>query len=208
MQKGHRRRIRNLLLDRKLQLRYTLIMVTLSSLLTAGLGYIWYSQMRETSMTVEVKALGAMSVDSAEIQHLRQEMKAQDNLRLLALVGFGVLFALVLAMYGIVLTHKIAGPLHKITGYMSDIADGDLKEIWNLRKGDQLQEFFREFRIMHSALRDREQQDLAALDRVIEAAEAELARARGESGNVIDLDEQLVALRGMRDDKKRRLDPS
>lgn len=205
MQQGHRRQIRNFLLDPKLQLRYALMMVTLSSLLTAGLGYIWYRQMRETSMTVEVKALGAMSVDSAEIQQLRQEMKAQDNLRLFALVGFGVLFALVLAGYGIVLTHKIAGPLHKITRHMSDVKEGDLKEIWNLRKGDQLQEFFFEFKQMHAALRDREQQDLELLEQVIEAVESELARGKSEGSALFDIDTQLAALRRMRDEKQRRL---
>jgi nitrogen fixation/metabolism regulation signal transduction histidine kinase len=206
MQQGHRRRIRNYLLDPKLQLRYTLMMVTLSSLLTAGLGYIWYRQMRETSMTVEVKALASMDVDAAEIQQLRKEMKAQDNLRLLALVGFGLLFALVLAGGGIILTHKIAGPLYKIGRHMGDLKNGDLKEIWNLRKGDQLQEFFGEFKEMHTALREREQDELDTLNQVIESAEAELTRIKSE-GQLVDMDQQLAALRELRDQKEGRLNP-
>jgi len=198
---AHHRSIRNYLLDRKLQLRYTLFMVLLSSLLTAGLGYIWYRQMRETSMTVEVKALASMDVDSGEIQQLRREMKGQDNLRLLALVGFGVLFALVLAGYGIVLTHKIAGPLFKIGRHMIDVKEGKLKPIWNLRKGDQLQEFFSLFKQMHTALRQREEEDLASLKQVIETAEGQLAKAQAE----LEMDGPLSVLREMRDQKEARL---
>lgn len=200
----HRRRIRNYLLDSKLQLRYAFAMVLLSSLLTAGLGYIWYRQMRETSMTVEVKALASMDVDTSEIQQLRSEMKSQDNLRLLALVGFGVLFALVLLGYGIVLTHKIAGPLFKIGRYMQDVKEGRLGPVYDLRKGDQLQEFFEVYKVMHNALRDRQRQEVEVLARALEVTEAQLARAK-EAGALLDMEQPLTALRELRDRKEASL---
>ena len=92
MAQGHRRSIRNYLLDSKLQLRYTLVMVLISSALVGGLGYIWYSQMRETSKSVEVKALVNMPEEA--IQQLEEEMASQDQMRLLVLVGFGALLVL------------------------------------------------------------------------------------------------------------------
>ena len=200
----HKRSIRNYLLDSKLQLRYAMAMVMLSSLLTAGLGYIWYRQMRETSMTVEVKALASMDVDDDEIQQLRGEMKSQDNLRLLALVGFGVLFALVMLGYGIVLTHKIAGPLFKVGRYMTDVKEGKLGPVYNLRKGDQLQEFFEVYKGMHNALRERQREELALLTKVVETTESQLARAK-EAGVLLEMEQPLTALRELRDKKQTSL---
>lgn len=204
MAEVHRRRIRNYLLDSKLQLRYAAVMVLLSSLLTAGLGYIWYRQMRETSMTVEVKALASMDVDGQEIQQLRQEMKSQDNLRLMALVGFGLLFAMVLMGYGIVLTHKIAGPLFKVAKYMTEVKAGKIGPVYNLRKGDQLQEFFEVYKQMHVALRHREEEELKAINQVLETAESQLARAK-ESGANLEMDQALATLRELRDQKAERI---
>jgi len=204
MAEVHRRRIRNYLLDSKLQLRYATAMVLLSSLLTAGLGYIWYRQMRETSMTVEVKALASMDVDGQEIQQLRQEMKSQDNLRLMALVGFGLLFAMVLMGYGIVLTHKIAGPLFKVGKYMTEVKEGRIGPVYNLRKGDQLQEFFEVYKEMHIALRHREEEELKAVNQVLETTESQLARAK-ESGANLEMDQALAALRELRDQKAERI---
>ena len=46
-------------------------MVLISSLLVGGLGYIWYSQMRETSKSIEVKALVNMHLMSHLIEESR-----------------------------------------------------------------------------------------------------------------------------------------
>lgn len=199
----HKRRIRNYLLDSKLQLRYTLIMVLISSALTGVLGYIWYRQMRETSKTVEVKAL--ISLTEHEIQQLQDEMKSQDRLRLGVLVGFGVIFALVVAAYGIILTHKVAGPLFKITRYMTEIKDGRIGPIYDLRRGDQLRDFYAVFKEMHISLRQDVEQDLSTLNEVIQSAESHMAKI-GEEGGAGDLERSLAALREMRDRKEARLD--
>jgi len=202
MAQGHRRSIRNYLLDSKLQLRYTLVMVLISSLLVGGLGYIWYSQMRETSKSVEVKALVNMPEEA--IQQLQDEMASQDQMRLLVLVGFGVLFALVVAGGGIMLTHKVAGPLFKISRYMTEIKEGRLGPIYDLRRGDQLHDFFETFKQMHSALRSGVEAEVGTLNEVIQAAESHLAQIGTESGTS-DLEGQLEALRELRDRKEASL---
>jgi nitrogen fixation/metabolism regulation signal transduction histidine kinase len=194
----HRRSIRNYLLDSKLQLRYTLVMVMISSMLVGGLGYIWYSQMRETSKSVEVKALVNMPEEA--IQELQDEMASADQLRLLVLVGFGLLFAIVVAGGGIMLTHKVAGPLFKITRYMAEIKEGRLGPVYDLRRGDQLRDFFDSFKQMHSALRASVEADVAVLNEVIQSTESHLAQLGAESGSS-DLEGHLEALRELRDQK-------
>jgi hypothetical protein len=75
----------------------------------------------------------------------------------------------VLAAYGIVLTHKVAGPLFKITGHLDKMRDGKLGVVYNLRKGDQLVDFFDHFKSAHDALRARTQEDIALIDRALSA---------------------------------------
>lgn len=198
MTQGHRRSIRNYLLDSKLQLRYTLVMVLISSLLVGGLGYIWYSQMRETSKSVEVKALVNMPEEA--IQQLQEEMASADQLRLLVLVGFGLLFAIVVAGGGIMLTHKVAGPLFKISRYMAEIKEGRLGPVYDLRRGDQLQDFFESFKQMHTALRATVEAEVAVLNEVIQSTESHLAQLGTESGSS-DLEGHLETLRELRDQK-------
>ena len=70
-----------------------------------------------------------------------------------------------LTVYGIVLTHKVAGPLFKVTLYLDKIRDGKLGQVYNLRKGDELVEFFDHFKAAHDALRKQEEADIALFEK-------------------------------------------
>jgi nitrogen fixation/metabolism regulation signal transduction histidine kinase len=84
------------------------------------------------------------------------------------LIGFGLLLSVLLTIYGIVLTHKVAGPLFKVTLYLDKIRDGKLGQVYNLRKGDELVEFFGHFKAAHDALRKQEEGDIELLGRAAE----------------------------------------
>lgn len=165
----HRRQLRNYLIDRKVQLRFTLIMVVLTTLLTAALGVAWYAEIRKASAVVQVSAIAALGSDAAA--SLENELAADDQKRLLVLVGFAVALALLVVVYSIIMTHRIAGPLFKMKRYMSDIEAGRLYKLWGLRRGDQLQEFFAGFERMHGALRTRVEEDTQLLGHLIAAIE-------------------------------------
>ena len=49
----HKRRLSNYLLDKKLQLRYVLLVTILSGLITASLGWLIYQQRHKASASVE-----------------------------------------------------------------------------------------------------------------------------------------------------------
>ena len=194
----HRRQIRNYLLDRKVQLTIAAVMVVITSLLTTGLGMAWYSEVRNASAVIQVNAISALGVDTAT--GLADELAANDLKRLLVLVGFGIALAFLVVGYGIVMTHKIAGPLFKMKRYLGEIEEGRLDRLAGLRKGDQLQEFFTALDHMQTALRGRAEADLALLDQVIAAVDkgedvrallpqvrqaAEAKRARLAGGKVV-----------------------
>jgi methyl-accepting chemotaxis protein len=166
-----RRKIRNYLIDRKVQLSVTLVMLALSSLLTAVLGFFWYAEIRNASDVIRINAISLLGTAGAD--RLGQELAAADHRRLLILIGFAVVLGLLIAAYGIVMTHRIAGPLFKINRHMNDIAEGRLQKVWGLRKGDQLQAFFGTFERMNNALREGVEADVKLLNEVIAAVESE-----------------------------------
>ncbi|MCA9670888.1 MAG: hypothetical protein KC503_35065 [Myxococcales bacterium] len=186
---AHKRKLRNYLLNRKYQLRFMLIMVLLTSVLTAGLGHFWYAEMRTTSRMLEVKALADMMSD-AEVKKVQEKLQREDRKRLLLLVGFGVLLALIISAYSIISTHKVAGPLFKMTRHMHDIADNRHYSLWGLRKGDQLKDFFEDFKAMSDALRERIKYEVTVLEKAIDEIKAKTGDDADEAVKA-----QLLALR-------------
>jgi hypothetical protein len=172
MPAGYRRSLRNYLLNLRYQLRFTLTIVGISVVLTGGLGWYVMSKAREASRVVQVQS---MDPDNKLAQELAEQFARNDRLLLLGLIGFGVVLVVVLTVYGIILTHKVAGPLFKVTTYLDKMRDGKLGVVYNLRKGDQLVDFFEHFKNAHDALRARTEEDIALLDKAIAAADGALA---------------------------------
>jgi methyl-accepting chemotaxis protein len=162
----HKRHLRNYLLDSGYQLRFTLTMVIIAVALTSGLGYIVMSKAHEATRVVEVRALDPGDTIA---QELKEQFAKNDDVMLQALIGFAVVLAGSLTAFGIVLTHKVAGPLHKVATYLDKMKEGHLGKVYDLRKGDELTVFFDHFKQAHDALRQRTQSDIELLDRAIEA---------------------------------------
>jgi nitrogen fixation/metabolism regulation signal transduction histidine kinase len=156
------RRVRNYLLDLRYQLKFTLTMVGIAAALTSALGYIILKKAHEASRVVTVRALDPTDELA---QQLVQQFERNDRMLVFLLIGFGVLLSVVLTAYGIVLTHKVAGPLFKLTLYFDKIRDGKLGKVYPLRRGDELVEFFEHFRAAHDTLRRQEEGDVALLER-------------------------------------------
>jgi hypothetical protein len=165
----YQRKIRNYFLNLRYQLKYTLTIVGISLLLTGGLGYFVISKAHEASRLVNVRA---MDPTDELAQQLAEQFAKNDKLMMLALIGFGLALCVVLGIYGIVMTHKVAGPLYKVSLHFDKIRDGKLGVVYNLRKGDELVDFFEHFKIAHDALRKRTQDDVALIEQMIVWAEA------------------------------------
>ncbi len=160
------RKLKNYILDWRYQLRYTLTMVGISVVLTGGLGYVVMSKAREASRVVEVRA---MDPTDEMAQMLAKQFQQNDQVLVWSLIGFGLLLAGALSAYGIVLTHKVAGPLFKVTTYLDRMRDGKLGQVYNLRKGDELVEFFEHFKRAHETLRTLTEEDIAVIDKALAA---------------------------------------
>jgi len=136
-------------------------------------------QLDESSMTLTP----SVPADYADriVQHwtceVRQAGSIDSLLRgriliLWVLIGTGLLLMVGLAIYGIKMTHKVAGPLFKVSLYLAKMRDGRYDKVWNLRKGDQLLEFYEHFKAAHAGVVKLEKADIDRIKDVIAAAEA------------------------------------
>jgi hypothetical protein len=89
-----------------------------------------------------------------------------------AMIATGIALVFGLALYGIKMTHRVAGPLFKVSLYLSKMREGRFDKVYNLRKGDQLIEFYDHFKLAHGGIVAMQQDDIARLAAVIATAEA------------------------------------
>jgi len=107
-----------------------------------------------------------------------------------------VVLALVLLVFGIglagvVVTHKVAGPVYKMKLLLGDLGRGQFRVVARLRKGDELQHFFDAFNDMAAQLGRRQEEEIQQIDGVIE-----MLRGDGnDSMRVSDARERLLSLR-------------
>ena len=157
------RKMKNYLLDLRYQLKFTLTMVAIAAGLTSALGWMIMSKAHEASRIVQVRALDP---DDAEAAQLVAQFAHNDRVLIFVLIGFGLVMSLVLTFYGIIITHKVAGPHFKVTLYLDKIRDGKLGKVYALRKGDELVEFFDHFKAAHDSLRAAEEEDVALFQKL------------------------------------------
>ena len=136
-------------------------------------------QLEESSMTI-TPTLPENFADRI-VQHwtceVRQAGSIDELLRgririLWVLVATGLLLMFGLAIYGIKMTHKVAGPLFKVSLYLAKMRDGRYDKVWNLRKGDQLVDFYEHFKHAHAGVVHMEKDDIEHIKATIAAAEA------------------------------------
>src|ERR1051325_6148767 len=149
----YKRKVKNYLLDVGLQLRYTAAIVIVAVALTGFLGY--------------------RIIQPGAAQELQSQFAQSDRTVLFNIIGFGVILVLSIGGVGILLTHKVAGPLYKISSFFGRIRDNRLGPApAKLRKGDELQDFYSTFREMHNAIRGRVEEDVRVLENALAALES------------------------------------
>jgi hypothetical protein len=180
----YKRKLSNYLLDKRLQLRYVLFVTILSGIIAGSLGYLIYHQSATASDSI------ARAMDDPLFAEVKQtaiaELHSEDRVLVYKMVGLGIGLIAILSAYLVIMTHKVAGPLYKVSLYFEKMAEGRLGNVSALRKGDMLQDFFGNFREMHEAVRKRMQSDVITM----EGAESALrSKAGGDTKLTAALDE-------------------
>jgi nitrogen fixation/metabolism regulation signal transduction histidine kinase len=99
----------------------------------------------------------------------KQALRLAERQERLALTLVLVLLVLVvgIGLAGIVITHKVAGPIFKMKRQIRELGEGHLRMPGKLRKGDELVDFFQTFEHTVQNLRERQQAEIAKLDAAI-----------------------------------------
>jgi methyl-accepting chemotaxis protein len=204
----YKRKLSNYLLDKKLQLRYVLIVTVLSGVIAGALGFMIYQQRRAASESIEKDLAALTQKDTSQDQFQEQiasDLASEDQALVYKMVGVGIGLVVILSLYLILMTHKVAGPLFKVSMYFERMADGRLGVVTPLRKGDMLVDFFTSFKEMHDAVRTRAQDDVATMDKAMQALRDAQNQGdyRGEAHS--KLTEALEALEKHVADRKSKL---
>jgi hypothetical protein len=209
----YKRSWKNYLLNSKYQLRFTLFMVAFAAVLMYMLGWgvrnprthqhMWPTVMGEAESATKVGVITIQGnvlnfEDPAKDERVKQEkiraLKGKESELEWVLVGTVLLLCGGLFVFGIKMTHKVAGPLHKVGLYLDKVKAGKYDTVYNLRKGDQLIEFFEHFKEAHAALRKTQERDVQALRDLIAAAEKHDAAGKSASlGAALDELRKLLA---------------
>lgn len=187
----HQRKLSNYLLDKNLQLRYILLVTLLSAVISGALGYMIYDQSRLASESIE-RDLQVLTVGDTSRQEFTSILAGKDQALIYEMVGLGLGLVVILSAYLVIMTHKVAGPLFKVSTYFEQMAEGRLGVVTPLRRGDMLQDFFGEFKAMHESLRAHAQADVAALEQALTALRD--ARGEADAAGRGKLDDALTAL--------------
>jgi len=262
--RGYKRSWRNLLINKRYQLRFTFFMVGLATAVIAGLGW-WVMKVADdttnvavsrvrgesctkvpavstASTTVEGNGAGSapevavplrrdedgsrrvqldvssmtlkpvLASDYAEQVALRwacelvqahriRDIEAGRRNILYFLITVGVVLATGLFAYGIVMTHKVAGPLFKIRLYFKKMREGRYDQVYDLRKGDQLVDFYAHFKHAHAGVVALERADVDRL----RATLAAIDRA-GTAGTSPEVDAAVAELREILTRKEKSLE--
>jgi signal transduction histidine kinase len=97
-------------------------------------------------------------------------MSGQQRMIGSLVIGLSVM-VVAIGLFGIYFTHKVAGPIFKMTRLLKQVGEGNLRVEARLRKGDELHAFFDTFTQMVAGLREFENQRLDDVELAIEAIE-------------------------------------
>jgi hypothetical protein len=170
------RKLRNFLLEPKFQLKYTGMVVAVTLVVAAVLGYQAYEYSTGQTELLSMERMNDATVgaggapDAQFMSDLERYARDEDRkVALAVLAGIGVL-ALALALTGIVVTHRVVGPAFRLRQLLRQVSEGRLRPAGSLRKHDELQDVFVMFQRMVSSLRVAREQDLLDIERVYEQA--------------------------------------
>lgn len=166
---------RRYLVDRGFQLKYALLMAAAGLVVAAVFG-IWLHQ-------AHVQATALLSPDA----ETRALVERSDRLLLGAFVVIALLLAASLGLLGVVITHRVAGPVFVMGHYLRVLAEGRFPRMRTLRRSDELKTFFRTFLDAVDAMKVREARHTAVLEDAVR-------RMRAAVGTSPDLAPAIDAL--------------
>ncbi len=161
------RKIRNYLIDRRFQLKYTGMVLLVTVSVASGLGYVAYrfSKGQTESLTAHIASQPDLDADTAtDLERFAQ----QEDRKIRNAIIFGVLLlTFALGVTGIIVTHRVVGPAYRMKRLFAHVGGGKFEVTTGIRKGDELQELYQSFAEMIESLRDQRAGEIEQLEETL-----------------------------------------
>jgi len=158
------RSARNYLVNRQFQLKWVSLILVLTTLLFGTLSAYIYQHERHASEAV-LNGLNQMYT-AEEVAVMKDFFISSDKTVLWGLASTGALLVILLAGVGIVLTHRMAGPVHALSMSMAQVRSGRWKGVRGVRDGDEFQELAQQWVDTVSVLCKKEELEVQQLEDV------------------------------------------
>jgi len=161
------RRMRNYLIDRRFQLKYTGMVLLVTVTVAGGLGYLAYgfSQGQTEALTAQIMAQPDLAAATAS--DLEEFAQQEDRKIRNAILAGVLLLTLALGLTGIIVTHRVVGPAYRMRRLFAHVGEGKLEITTGIRKGDELQELYHSFADMVESLRDQRAEEIEQLEETL-----------------------------------------
>lgn len=173
------------IVDRAFQFKYTGIIVAVAAVISSVLGYLLLQSYLEMN---EIADIAAISPEAAA------KLNRDDMNRVFQLtIAFLVLEVVVLGAMGLIITHRVVGPVAVLHRHLDTMLGGKYPSTRPLRQGDEFHAAFDTFQDLVEYLKKRDLDEVETLKAAIAAG-----RARGMS------DDDLAALQRLVDERAAR----
>jgi hypothetical protein len=171
--------------DKAFQYKYTAIIISIAVVVSTVLGYLLLRGYLEMNRIMD------LAMQSPE---MGDKLTGEDALSVFYIsLAFLVFEVLALGVMGLIITHRVCGPVFVIQRHLTVMLDGKYPRPRPLRRGDEFRETFKVFTAVVELLKKRDADEVETLNQAIAAA-----RQKGVPESDIGPLEQLVAERRLR----------
>lgn len=155
---AHKRRLIPIV-DRRFQFKYTGLIVLIAAVVSTLLGWLLLRAYQEMNSIIQI---------SAEIG---ERLNADDARFVFQLsIGFLVAEVFVLGVMGILITHRVCGPVFVLHRHLNTLLEGAYPTLRGLRAGDEFKDMFESFGEVVDLLKKRDQEEHDRLKAVLDSA--------------------------------------
>ncbi len=150
------------IVDRRFQFKYTAIIVAIAAVVSTVLGYFLLKSYWEMNEVIDLASLSPEVNDKLNTDDAKKVFEITVGFLVVEVVGLGVM--------GLLITHRVVGPIFVLHRHLSTLVTGKYPITRPLRAGDEFRETFEVFTSLIDAMKKRDAHDLERLRSVLAEA--------------------------------------
>lgn len=175
------------IVDRAFQFKYTGVILLVAAVTSTVLGFFLLKAYREMNEVIQIAGMAP---------EIGAQLDADDSRRVFTITVAALIGEVaILGVMGLIITHRVCGPIFVITRHINTMGDGRHPFLRPLRQGDEFAPMFHAFKRLVDGNKAKDKGDIDKLKPIIEAA-----RAKGLA------DSDVAVLQALVDERQARLD--